>query len=38
MFDGKVFIEEEYPNLIFAKDGEIYNINNKSFLVIGGAY
>ena len=38
MFAGKVFIEEEYPNLIFAKDGEIYNINNKSFLVIGGAY
>ena len=23
MFGGKVFIEEEYPNLIFAKDGEI---------------
>ncbi len=38
MFGGKVFIEEEYPNLIFAKDGEIYNIDNKSILVIGGAY
>lgn len=38
MFGGKVFIEEDYPNLIFAKDGEIYNIDGKSVLVIGGAY
>jgi 3-oxoacid CoA-transferase subunit A len=38
MFDGKVFMEEDYPNLIFAKDGEIYNIDGKSVLVIGGAY
>lgn len=38
MFDGKVYIEKNYPNLIFAKDGEIYNIDGKSFLVIGGAY
>ena len=38
MFGGKVFIEKEYPNLIFAKDGEIYNIEDKSVLVIGGAY
>ena len=38
MFGGKVFIEDEYPNLIFAKDGETYNINGKSVLVIGGAY
>ncbi len=38
MFGGKVYIEEEYPNLIFAKDGELYNIDNKSVLVVGGAY
>lgn len=38
MFGGKVFIEEEYSNLIFAKDGEIYNIDGKKILVIGGAY
>ena len=38
MFGGKVLIEEEYPNLIFAKDGEIYNIDGKKILVIGGAY
>ena len=38
MFSGNVYIEKEYPNLIFLKDGEIYNINNKKVLVIGGAY
>ena len=38
MFGGKVFIEEDYPYLIFAKDGEEYNIDGKSVLVIGGAY
>ena len=38
MFGGKVFIEEDYPYLIFAKDGEEYNIEGKSVLVIGGAY
>lgn len=38
MFGGIVFVEEEYPNLIFAKNGELYNINGKSVLAIGGAY
>ena len=38
MFGGKVFVEEKYPNLIFAKDGEEYNIVGKKILVIGGAY
>jgi len=35
---GAVFIEPEFPNLIFAKDGEIFNLNNNRCLVIGGAY
>lgn len=35
---GLVYYEEEYPNLIFAKDGEIYEINGKKIMVIGGAY
>ena len=35
---GIVYYEEEFPNILFAKDGEIYNINGKSILVIGGAY
>ena len=38
MFGGKVYIEEEFPNLIFAKDGEMYNIDGNRVLVIGGAY
>ncbi len=38
MYGGKVYIEDEYPNLIFAKNGEIYNIENNKILVIGGAY
>ena len=38
MFGGKVFIENAYPNILFAKNGEVYNIENKSVLVIGGAY
>lgn len=37
-YGGKVFTEEKYPNLIFAKDGEIYNLNGKKTIVIGGAY
>ena len=35
---GKVYVEKDYPNLIFAKDGEIYNFNGTRILVIGGAY
>lgn len=36
--NGEVYFEERYPNLLFAKDGEFYNINGLSCLVIGGAY
>ena len=36
--NGKVWVEEEYPNLLFAKDGEVYDFNGISTLVIGGAY
>lgn len=36
--DGIVYYEEDYPNILFAKDGEIYNFNNHKVLVIGGAY
>lgn len=35
---GKVYVEDAYPNIIFAKDGEVYNIAGKKVLVIGGAY
>lgn len=35
---GIVYIEPEFPNLLFAKDGEIYELNGRRVLVIGGAY
>jgi 3-oxoacid CoA-transferase subunit A len=35
---GLVYYEEEFPNLLFAKDGEIYNIDGKKCMPIGGAY
>lgn len=35
---GVVYYEKNYPNILFAKDGEIYNLNNKRTVVIGGAY
>ena len=36
--NGIVYYEEEYPSILFAKDGEIYKFDNKKVLVIGGAY
>lgn len=36
--DGTVYIEPEFPNLLFAKDGEIYNLDGRRVIVIGGAY
>lgn len=36
--EGIVYYEEDYPNILFAKDGEVYNFNNHKVLVIGGAY
>ena len=35
---GKMYVEKEYPNIYFTKDGEIYNIEGKKILCIGGAY
>ena len=36
-WEGKVYIEPKYPNIIFPKDGEIFNIMGRFTLVIGGA-
>ena len=35
---GTIWYEEAYPNILFAKDGEIYEIEGTKHLVIGGAY
>ena len=36
--DGLIYKEEDYPNILFAKDGEIYNIEGLKYIAIGGAY
>ena len=35
---GIVWYEEKYPNLLFAKDGEIFTLEGLRHFVIGGAY
>lgn len=35
---GTVFVEDKYPHILFAKDGELYNIAGQRTFVIGGAY
>jgi len=36
--DGTAFWEPEFPNLLFAKDGEIYDFDGRWCIAIGGAY
>ena len=35
---GEVYYEPEFPNILFAKDGEIYDFDGKKAIAIGGAY
>ncbi len=35
---GRVWYEEEYPNILFAEDGEIYDLEGNTVMAIGGAY
>ena len=35
---GTVYYEEEYPDLLFAKDGEAFELDGKQTIVMGGAY
>lgn len=35
---GTVWYEEEYPSLLFAKDGELFTLDGQTHLVLGGAY
>lgn len=35
---GTVYVEEEFPNLRFAKDGEVYDLEGTKAIAIGGAY
>lgn len=36
--DGTAYVEDAFPSLIFAEEGERYHINGLYFRVIGGAY
>ena len=35
---GKVYFEYAFPNILFANDGDIYDLDGKKCLVLGGAY
>ena len=35
---GKVWVQKEYPNVLFARDGDIFQLGAYRYLVIGGAY
>lgn len=35
---GQVYVEDEFPNLLFGIDGEIYDLDGAQTIVIGGAY
>ena len=35
---GLVYMERRYPSLLFAMDGEIYELGGKTAVVLGGAY
>lgn len=35
---GLVYSETDYPSVLFAKDGEVYEFEGKKALVVGGAY
>lgn len=35
---GIVYVEPEFPNLLFAKDGEIYALKGWRCIAVGGAY
>ena len=36
--DGVVYVEPEYPNILFAMDGQVYKFAGKHCMAIGGAY
>lgn len=36
--DGQIYYEPEFPNLLFAIDGEVYDFDGDKAIVIGGAY
>ena len=35
---GVVWYEEKFPDLLFAKDGEVFTLDGRTHLILGGAY
>lgn len=35
---GQVYVEDAYPNILFAKDGEVFDLEGVKAIVMGGAY
>lgn len=35
---GRVYYEPQFPNILFAVDGETYDFNGKKYCVLGGAH
>lgn len=35
---GRVYVESAFPSILFARDGEVYDLDGTAALVIGGAY
>ena len=35
---GTVYVEDDFPHLRFAKDGEVFDLHGRKAIVIGGAY
>ena len=35
---GIVYVEEQFPSILFAKDGEVYDLNGLQAIAIGGAF
>jgi len=35
---GTVYVEDELPNVLFAKDGEVFDLDGLKTIAIGGAY
>ena len=33
-----VYIEEQFPSILFAEDGEVYDQNSMQTIVIGGTF
>ena len=36
--EGRVFVEPQFPNLLFTVNGSVYNLNGSKAIAIGGAY